>query len=530
MVTDLVPRTTVHDRADKRAILVALCLGALIINVDVTIVNVTLPSLVRELHAATATLQWVVDAYTLVFASLILAAGSLSDRLGRKGLLLAGLAVFAAGSLAGALSHTSGELIASRVVMGIGAAAIFPSTLSILSNVFTARAERVKAIGAWGATTGVGIAIGPILGGWLLAHFWWGSVFLFMVPLAAVVAAMVAVAVPTSRDPSTPPIDRTGLVLSTTGMALVLLGIIQGPSWGWSSGATLGALASGLAILVGFVLVERRLRHPMLDVRLFRNLRFTAASGSVTISFFALAGFTFLVTQYFQFVRGFTPLGTGVRILPVAVAVATTAIVGTRLTPRLGNKAVVAAGLAAFGLGLLWISTNDATTSYGVIALQMVVAGGGMGLITAPATEAILGVVPKEKAGVGSAVNDATRLFGAALGVAVIGSVSASAYSNALATTLPAHLPAPLTSVAHQSVGAALGVAHRLAASGRLTLAGTVRHDAWHSFVHAMSIGCLVGATAALVGAVVAAVLLPARPGATVPLPREARVAEPVAA
>src|SRR5438270_7221179 len=206
----------------KSAVLLTLCLAALIINIDVTIVNVALPSLVRQLGATTTSLQWVVDAYTLVFAALILAAGSLSDRVGRKGTLLAGLGVFALGSLAGSLANTPNELIAARAVMGIGAAGIFPATLSLIANVFTDRAERAKAIGLWGATTGVGVAMGPIVGGWLLERFWWGSVFLFMVPVAAVVAALVAWAVPTSRDPSTRPIDWPGLVLSSVGMGTLV--------------------------------------------------------------------------------------------------------------------------------------------------------------------------------------------------------------------------------------------------------------------------------------------------------------------
>src|SRR5437867_52651 len=337
----------------KGLVLLALCSAALLINIDVTIVNVALPSLVRELGATTTNLQWVVDAYTLVFAALILAAGSLSDRIGRKGTLLAGLAIFAFGSLAGSVSTSSGQLIAARAFMGIGAAAIFPSTLSLIANVFTERTERAKAIGLWGATTGVGVAAGPIIGGWLLGQFWWGSVFLFMAPVAAVIAAVIASVVPTSRDPSAPPIDWRGVVLSSAGMAALVLGTIQGPNWGWGSGATVATIAGGLAILAIFVNVERGMDHPMLDISLFRNLRFTAASGSITIGFFTLAGFTFLITQYFQFIRGYTPLGTGVRILPVAFSIAVAAVFGTKLAVRIGNKAAVASGLASFGVALL---------------------------------------------------------------------------------------------------------------------------------------------------------------------------------
>jgi EmrB/QacA subfamily drug resistance transporter len=300
--------------------LAGLCLAAYIISLDITIVNVALPALVRQLGATTTGLQWVVDAYNLAFAALVLVAGSLSDRLGRKGMLLAGLGVFGAASLAGSFAASSGELIAARAVMGLGAAMMFPPTLSLLTNVFTGRRERAIAIGLWGATTGVGIATGPIIGGWLLERFWWGSVFVFMAPVAAVVAAVVALAVPTSRDPRTPPVDWLGLVLSTAGMGLLVLGVIQAPGWGWHSLRAIAVLAAGTAVLAVFVAVEGRAMHPMMDVALFGNPRFTAASGSVAIAFFALNGFIFLLSQYFQVVKGYGPLSTGVRLLPVAAA------------------------------------------------------------------------------------------------------------------------------------------------------------------------------------------------------------------
>src|SRR5437764_4360562 len=347
----------------KSAILITLCLAALIINIDVTIVNVALPSLVRELGATTTKLQWVVDAYTLVFAALILAAGSISDRVGRKGILLAGLGVFALGSVAGSLANTPNELIAARALMGIGAAGIFPATLSLIANVFTERAERAKAIGLWGATTGVGVAAGPIVGGWLLEHFWWGSVFLFMVPVAAVVAALVASTVPTSRDPNIRRVDGPGLVLSSLGMGMLVFSIIQAPEWGWGSTSTIAALAAALGILAVFVAVESRTAVPMMDVSLFRNLRFTAASGSITIGFFVLAGFTFLITQYFQFVKAYTPFGTGIRLLRVATSIAIAAVVGSRLAVRVGNNAVVSTGLTMWGIALPGLPTRATSTS-----------------------------------------------------------------------------------------------------------------------------------------------------------------------
>ncbi|HJZ25841.1 MAG TPA: MFS transporter [Streptosporangiaceae bacterium] len=503
-------RFTARRRA---AIVLALSLSAFLISVDVTIVNVALPTLVRALGATTTQLQWVVDAYSLVFAALVLAAGSLSDRQGRKGTLLAGLAVFASGSLAGALVNTTTELIAARGVMGIGAALMFPSTLSLLVNVFTERGERAKAIGLWGATTGVGIATGPIVGGWMLERFWWGSIFGFMAAAAAAIAVLVARVVPTSRDPRTPPVDWRGFGLSSAAMAVLILGVIEAPDWGWGSAATVSTMAAGVALLVLFILFELRTDHPMLDVGLFRNPRFTAASGSVAISFFALQGFIFLVTQYFQFIKTFSPLGTGVRLLPVAGAVAVASVVGTKLAVRVGNKVIVASGLVLFAAALLWSSTVSASTSYPIIIVaQMLILGTGMGLTSAPATEAIMGAVPAAKAGVGSAVNDATRLFGGTLGVAVIGSIAASLYSNRLASTAPAHLPAQAASAAKASVGAALIASHILSKAG-LTQAGqALANSASGAFLHSLAGGCVVAGSVALAGAIMAALFLPARP------------------
>ena len=502
-------------RPRRGNILFALCLAALVIFLETTIVNVTLPTLVRSLSATTTELQWIVDAYSLVFAALVLAAGSLGDRLGRKGILLSGLGVFAMGSLAGALSQSANELIAARAVMGVGAALILPATLSIIANVFTERKERAKAIGLWGATTGVGIATGPIVGGWLLESYWWGSVFLFLVPMAVVAGALIVWAVPTSRDPSTPPIDWRGVALSTAGMGALVLSIIQAPDWGWTSARTLAALAGATALLALFVVAERRTSHPMLDVSLFRDLRFTAASGSVTIAFFALQGFIFLITQYFQFIKGYTPLQTGVRLLPVAASVAIGSIMGTRLAVRVGNKAVVATGLALFSAGLLWTAAAATqSTAYGIIALQALLLGSGMGLTGAPATEAIMGAVRREKAGVGSAVNDATRLFGGTLGVAVIGSVAASLYVGRLASAIPAGLLRGAIEAARGSVGGALIASQELARGGHMQLAQRLSDGAGEAFMHSFMGGVLVAGGVAAAGVVLAATLLPARPGA----------------
>jgi EmrB/QacA subfamily drug resistance transporter len=494
-------------------ILVGLCLAAYIISLDITIVNVALPALVRQLGATTTDLQWVVDAYNLVFAALVLVAGSLSDRLGRKGMLLAGLGVFGAASLAGSFATSADQLTAARAAMGLGAAMIFPSTLSLLTNVFTDRRERAVAIGLWGAMAGVGIATGPIIGGWLLERFWWGSIFVFMAPVAAVVAAVVAWVVPTSRDPRTPPVDWRGLVLSAAAMGLLVLGVIQAPAWGWGSATTIGVLVAGVGVLAVFVAAEARTAHPMVDMALFRNPRFTAASAAVAIAFFALNGFIFLMTQYFQVIKGYGPLSTGVRLLPVAASVAVASVAGTRLAVRIGNNLVVGAGLALFAASLAWTSTVSQATPYGMIATAGVMLGIGMGMTQAPATEAIMGAVAKEQAGVGSAVNTATRLFGGTLGVAVVGSVAASLYANRLAATWPPGLPAgAVAAAARGSVGGAMVAAQRLSQAGLAGIASRLNDAAVQAFLHSFAGGCLVAAGVATAGALVAFFLLPARP------------------
>jgi EmrB/QacA subfamily drug resistance transporter len=498
----------------KPLILTSLLLAAFVINLDTTIVNVALPTLVRELHASNSQLQWVVDAFNLLFAGSVLAMGSLSDRFGRKGMLLAGLSVFGLASLVGGLTDSAGALIAARAVMGVGAAMVFPSTLSLLTNVFTERRERALAIGLWGAITGAAIALGPIVGGWLLELSDWRSIFFAMTPIAVIAGVLVAGYVPTSRDPRAPRTDRLGFALSTAMIGLLVYTIIEAPDYGWTSTRTLGSFVLTAALVAAFVVWERRTEHPMLDLSLFRNPRFTAASVSVAISFFALSGFIFIVTQYFQFLKGYGPLSTGVRLLPVASLVAISSIFGARLAVRIGTKVVVASGLFSMAAFYLWVTTTTASTGYGTIATQMVVLGTGMGLTSAPATEAIMGVVPKAKAGVGSAVNDATRLLGGTLGVAVIGSVFASLYASRLTSALPASVPATDANTAHGSVGAALSVAGNLQHAGHPALAAAIHNAASSAFFDGFHAANYVSAGVAAAGALMALALLPAYPTA----------------
>jgi EmrB/QacA subfamily drug resistance transporter len=490
----------------------SLLLAAFAINLDTTIVNVALPTLVRKLDASNTQLEWIVDAYNLMFAAFVLASGNLSDRLGRKGVLLTGLGVFGVATIAGGLGNSPGELIAARAVMGLGAALIFPATLSLLTNVFTERRERARAIGLWGATTGVGIALGPIVGGWLLEQYSWPSVFFALAPIAALAGALVAWTVPTSRDPTAPPADRPGLVLSTAGMALLIYTIIEAPNQGWGSARSVVGFALAAGLLVAFVTWERRAPAPMLDVGLFRNLRFSAASGAVTITFFSLMGFIFIVTLYFQFLKGYGPLATGVRLLPVATMVAITSVLGTSLAVRAGTKLVVAGGMASLAAGLIWTSSASASTAYLTISGQMVLIGSGIGLTSAPATESIMGAVSRARAGVGSAVNDATRILGATLGVAVIGSIYASIYASRLTSALTVDLPPSVASSAHRSVGEAFGAAAGLDAAGHADLARALHDAASGAFFDGFNAACLVAAAVSAVGAILAAALIPAQP------------------
>jgi EmrB/QacA subfamily drug resistance transporter len=482
--------------------LAVLCLAVFCVMVATMIVNILLPTLNRELDASTKDLLWIVDAFNLVFAAFVLAAGSLSDRFGRKGALIAGLSIYVAASTLSAFAPNPEMLILWRAVAGLGAAVVFPTTLSIISNVFPDRRERATAIGIWGAATGASVAVGPIIGGAMVEGTEWGAAFLFCSGVAAVTLVLAIYLVPTSRDPSVPRLDYVGLVLSTAALGTLVYAIIQAPERGWGSPASLGDFGAATCLLVAFAIWESHVEQPMLDVRLFTNLRFTAASGSVTLSFFALFGFIFLITQFAQFVLGWGVLEAGLRQTPVAFAVAGASLFGTPLAVRLGTKIVVCTGLLFLVAGFYWVSTCTDTTRYPSIVGQMVTIGIGMGLTSAPATEAIMGVVPAAKAGIGSAVNDATRELGGTLGVAVIGSVSLSVYRESLADDITD--PAVL-GPAQDSVGAAMAVAAQ-------TGDPNITFLAQQAFIDALQIGCWVAAAVCAVGVVLAAIYLPAHP------------------
>jgi EmrB/QacA subfamily drug resistance transporter len=490
--------------------LAVLSLSLLVVSLDNTILNVALPTIRTELGAGSSDLQWIVDSYLLVFAGLLLTAGSLGDRFGRRRALFAGLAIFGVGSLLASLSTSADALIASRALMGVGAAGVMPTTLSILANIFPA-AERPRAIAMWAAVSGLGIAIGPVTGGWLLEHFAWTSVFLINLPVVVVALIAGARLIPESKDPASPPLDLPGAGLSIAGLTAVVWGLIEATDRGWTSPAIVGAFAAGALILGAGIAWERHTPHPMLDVRVFRNLRFSAASLALAFVFFALMGVVYFLTTYLQTVLGFTALAAGVRMTPVAAGLILASRASVPLAARLGTKLVVGGGLAITATAMGVLGTADTGSGYGRVALALSLMGTGMGLAMSPATEAIMGALPKAKAGVGSAMNDVVREVGGTLGVAVLGSILATNYGAGMHAET-AGLPAGAADAARDSVGAAHGVAADLggAAGARLIAAAD------GAFVDAMTTTAMVGAGVALAGALVAVAFLPARATADV--------------
>jgi len=485
--------------------LIVLAMSLLIVSVDNTILNVALPTIRTELDASSSQLQWIVDSYLLVFAVLLLIAGALGDRFGRKKALTAGLLIFGAGSVLAAISGSSTELIASRALMGVGAAAIMPTTLSILTNIFP-EDERPKAIAIWAAVAGMGIAIGPISGGFLLENFAWSSIFLVNIPIVIGGLIAGAILIPESRDPQPKALDFTGAGLSIAGLTAIVWGLIEASERGWTAPAILGAFGIGAAILAMFIAWERRTDHPMLDVSVFRNRRFSAASMAVAFVFFALMGVVYFLTTYLQSVMGYTALEAGIRMLPVAGGLIAATKLSVEATNRLGTKVVVAAGLATVGSALYVLGTCGVDTGYGRVALALSMMGVGMSLAMSPATESIMGSLPKAKAGIGSAMNDVVREVGGTLGVAVLGSVLASSYGDGMDGAVSG-LPHEAAEAASDSVGGAHEVAAQMGGEAGTRLSALANE----SFVEAMTTTATLAAGVALAGALIAAAFLPSR-------------------
>jgi EmrB/QacA subfamily drug resistance transporter len=482
-----------------------LCLSLVMIVVANTSLNVALPTLVKDLHAGSSGLQWIVDAYSLVFAGLLLTAGSLGDRYGRKHALNVGLIIFGAASAIAAYSGSTGLLIGARAAMGVGAALVMPATLSVLAHVFPPN-ERPRAIGIWAGFAGVGAASGSIISGFLLEHFWWGSIFLTNV--GVVIVALIAgwFLVPSSKEERRPSLDPLGAVLSIAGLGTLIYAIIEAPNKGWATASTFLTFALAVAILGAFAAWELRASDPMLDLRFFRNPRFTAATSSITLIFFVMFGMIFLLTQYLQLVLGYSPLQAGVRIVPWALVYMTAAPLSARLVERWGQRRVVSGGFGLVAISLALLALSQPHSNYALLVLSFVIGASGMGMTTAPSTGAIMVSLPLDKAGVGSAVNDTTRELGGALGVAVLGSVLASRYRAGLSSQI-AHLPAAAHG-AGSSLGAALQASTALSRPEGAALATAARH----SYVHAFDATMILGAGIALIASgVVSWLLRPAR-------------------
>jgi EmrB/QacA subfamily drug resistance transporter len=507
---------SIHDR--RWWVLGVLCLVVLIVVIDNTIVNVALPILSRDLHASNSSLQWVVDAYSLPFAGLLLAGGGLSDRLGRKRVMLVALGAFGAFSLLAAFSHSVSTLLVARALMGASAAFIFPATLSTLTIAFDDLRARAKAFGIWGATSGVAIAIGPIVGGSLLVHFWYGSIFLINAPLVVVAIVAAAYVVPESKGPLRRRLDLVGLVLGTLGVTLLTLAIIEGPSWGWRSATTLSVFLFAAVSLESFVLYELRRDSPLLDVRIFANRTFSAGAGAIAANFFCLFGFIFLVTQYFQLIRGYSALSAGVHTLPFAIAVMITTPLGAIAALKWGVRYVVSTGLVIVAIALTWNGLVGAQAAYfGPIIGLMITLALGFSLVNAPSTAALMSTLRPDQIGAGSAVNETTRELGGTMGVAIIGSVFSSLFGPGVRAALTPYLSHGLTTGQLHFAVSSTQAAQATVANFPAALQPALRRQVTDAFMNGLHRGCFVAAGAALVVAVPVLMHLPSVQDADAP-------------
>ena len=484
-----------------------LCLSLLIVGIDTSILNVALPTLVREVGASTSELQWIVDAYVVVFAGLLLMMGSVADRFGRKRVLTIGLLVFGAASAGAALSDSSTPLIICRAVMGIGAAMIMPATLSILANVFTDARERRRAIAYWSMMNAAATTLGPLTGGLLLRRFWWGSVFLVNVPMVLLALALGRWLVPESRNPEAARLDVAGAGLSTAGLSVLLWAIISGPDSGWTSAAVLGAFAMTIVLLALFVVWELRTPDPMLDVRSFADRRLSAAAGCVTIAMVALAGTMFLMPQLLQFVKGYSPLSSGMHVaLPLLTVNFLIMPLSPRLTERFGPKRMVTLGLMSAACGLVAISFTKPETGYPNLLLGLLLMGTGFSLFLPAATDAIMSTLPPTKAGSGSAINQTSRTVGQAIGVAISGSLAAVGFRATLnQSAADPVIPANAIEGARESIAGSYRIATELSGPAREAFVKL----ADLAFVNGIRVSVLAGAVTAVVGAAFAAWALP---------------------
>ncbi|MGW2960677.1 MFS transporter [Streptomyces sp. NPDC001220] len=451
---------TSQGHSQRWLILGVICLAQLTVLLDNTVLNVAIPSLTRELHAATADIQWMINAYSLVQSGLLLTAGSAADRYGRKKMLITGLVLFGAGSLAAGLAGSTAQLIAARAGMGVGGALLLTTTLAVVMQIFTPD-EHPKAIGIWSAVNALGFAGGPLIGGFVLNHFWWGAIFLINLPVAALALAAVVVLVPESKNPQGDRPDLLGALLSTIGMAALVFAIISGPEHGWTSARVLVTGAVAVLVLALFAYWESRIPHPMLDPHFFRDRRFTGAVAGAVLITFGMGGALFLLTQHLQFVLGYGPLEAGLRTAPLALTVVALNFTGlsARWAAKLGTPVAIALGMLLMSLGLVSIAVLD-SSGYGGTLLGLLLIGAGCAIANPAMAHAIMGAIPPEKAGVGAGINGTLAEFGNGLGVAVLGAVLSA--SVASGKSLSAGLGAG------QLVGAVAVVAGGFVAAGLL--------------------------------------------------------------
>ncbi|MFF6989337.1 MFS transporter [Streptomyces sp. NPDC010273] len=460
-------------------VLGVICLAQLTVLLDNTVLNVAIPSLTRELDASTADIQWMINAYSLVQSGLLLTAGSAADRYGRKKMLIAGLVLFGAGSLIAGLAQSTGQLIAARAGMGVGGALLITTTLAVVMQIF-APEEQPRAIGIWAAVNALGFATGPLLGGFMLNHFWWGAIFLINLPVAALALTAAVVLVPESKNPRGDRPDLLGALLSTVGMAALVYAIISGPAHGWTSGRVLLTAAVAVVVLGAFAYWENRIPYPMLDLDFFRDRRFTGAVTGVVLITFGMAGSLFLLTQHLQFVLGYGPLEAGVRTVPLALAIVALNFSGlaAKWTARLGAPLAIGLGMVLMSAGLVSIAVLAAGGYAGTLS-GLVLIGAGAALANPAMAHAIMSAIPPEKAGVGAGVNGTLGEFGNGLGVAVLGAVLSSRFA---AVSLPVGLAAATSAAERQRVT--------------------------DSFSAGLEVSQLVGAVAVLTGGLLAAALL----------------------
>ncbi|WP_082119801.1 MFS transporter [Saccharothrix sp. ST-888] len=491
--------------------LLVLCLSLLIVVMANTSLTVAAPDMTRDLGLDSSQLQWVIDGYTVPYAALMLLLGAVGDRYSRRGGLIAGLVVFAAGAVLGSTAHSANAVIAARAVMGVGAATIMPATLSLLVATFP-RAERVRAITAWTATSGLAVAVGPLVAGWPLEGHAWGSTFLINIPIALVALVAALFLVPPSRAERRGRLDLVGGLLSIVTVGSLVYAIIEGPHFGWGTGPVTGAATAAVGLLL-FVGWELRHPQPLVNVRMFRVRSFSGSMLAVLMFFLGTFGALYYATQHLQFVLGYGPLATGVRLLPLAGAVFAGAALTGLATPRLGMKPMVVAGMALGTAGVLLLTRIDAGSGYADFLPSFLLLGFAIGLSVAPCTDTIMGLFPENELGVGGGLNDTALELGGSLGIAVLGSILATTYRGNLAGAVGSHLPPDALRIAQDSVGGALAVAQQIAAdpAGGPQQAGQLVAAAHRSFADAVAHTSLIGGIVMAVGAALVLLILPAR-------------------